>query len=203
MINKQRGFTLLELLVSLALFAVIYMVAHATLANILSGSQALTVEQKKWQQLDIVFTLMQEDLNFASSRSIRDASGFPLPPFSGQQTDTRAASSPTMEFSRAGTRVLSTDKETGYRRLAYRLKDGVLYREIWPTLDRKFDAVPVDVRLMADVTRFDVRFLDQDGQWLTAWPDDQHKSEILPIAVEVNLNTRGGDPVKRIFLVNA
>ena len=202
MINKQRGFTLLELLVALAIFAVIYVVAHGTLAGILSGSQALTAEQQRWQRLDTAFTLMQEDLHFACARRIRDASGFSQPPFTGQQTDTRAVSLPSMEFSRTGIRVLASDRETGDRRLAYRLKDGILYREIWPTLDRKFDATPVDDRLLADVTQFDVRFLGHEGQWLSSWPDYQHQEEIMPVAVEVTLDTKGGDSVKRIFLVN-
>jgi general secretion pathway protein J len=202
MIAKQSGFTLLELLVSLAIFAVIYMIAHGTLVNIISGSQAVTAEQEKWQQLDIAFAQMQEDLNFASERRVRDTSGFVLSAFKGQQTDTRAVAPPSLEFSRAGIRVLSGDRETGNRRIAYRLKDGVLYREIWPTLDRKYDAKPIDDRLVADVTRFDVRFLGREGQWLGAWPDNRHPTEILPVAVDITINTRDGDPVNRIFLVN-
>lgn len=202
MIAKQNGFTLLELLVSLAIFAVIYMVAHGTLANIISGSQAVTTEQQKWQQLDLAFTRMQEDLNYASERRVRDAGGFALTAFKGQQTDSRAVAPPTLEFSRTGIRVLSGDRETGDRRIAYRLKDGVLYREVWPTLDRKYDAKPIDDRLLADITRFDVRYLGREGQWLAAWPDYRYPGEVLPVAVDVTINTRDGDPVNRIFLVN-
>jgi len=200
--RNEKGFTLLELLVSLALFAVIYMVAHGTLANIISGSQVVSAEQKKWQQLDIVFTLMQEDLGFVTDRHIRDVSGFDAPAFIGQQTDSRAVSPPTIEFSRTGIRALSTDRETGNRRIAYRLKDGKLFREIWPTVDRKFDATPIDDLLLVDVTSFDARFLNRDGKWLSSWPDFQHKAEILPVAVDVTLNIKNGDTVNRIFLVN-
>lgn len=202
MISRQKGFTLLEMLVSLALFSVIYMVAYGALSNILNGSQALNAEQEKWQQLDIVFTLMQEDLGFATERKIRDKSGFMSPALRGQPTDSRAESLPTLEFSRAGIRVLSTDKETGIRRVAYRLRDGVLYREMWPTLDRKYDSTPVDDRLLAEVTEFDMRFLNREGEWLTSWPDERHKAEILPVAIDVTINTRKGDEINRKFLVN-
>jgi len=201
-IDRQRGFTLLELLVSLALFAVIYMVAYGTLSNILSGSQALNAEQEKWQQLDIVFTLMQEDLGFAAERQVRDTSGFTIPALRGQPTDLRADSLPALEFSRAGARVLSTDRETGVRRIAYRLKDGALYRESWPTLDRKYDAVPVDDRLLTEVTGFNLRFLNRDGEWLASWPDERHQAEILPVAIDVTINTRKDNEFNRVFLVN-
>lgn len=200
--RKEHGFTLLEMLVALALFAVIYLVAHGTLANILSGSEKLSTEQKKWQQLDIAFTLMQEDLGYAIARSVRDTSGFEIPAFVGQQSDTRAVSSPALEFSRSGIRALTTDRETGERRVAYRLKGGSLFRETWPTLDRKFDATPVDDRLLVDVTRFDVRFLNRDGHWLPAWPDIQHRAETTPVAVEITIGTNDGDSFNRIFLVN-
>ncbi|MGW8247833.1 MAG: type II secretion system minor pseudopilin GspJ [Acidiferrobacterales bacterium] len=200
--QRDKGFTLLELLVSLALFAVIYMVAHGTLANILSGSQVVSAEQKHWQQLDIAFTLMEEDLGFASERSIRDVQGFTAPPFVGQPTDSRAVSPPTMEFSRAGIRTLATDRETGDRRVAYRLKNGKLVRELWQTLDRNYDTTPVDDQLLADVTEFEVRFLNRDGHWLSSWPDLQHQAEVLPVAVDVTISASNGDSYKRIFLVN-
>jgi general secretion pathway protein J len=200
--RTDNGFTLLELLVSLALFAVIYMVAHGTLANILSGSQVVSTEQNHWQQLDIAFTLIQEDLEFASGRSIRDDQGLSVPGFIGQPTDSRAVSPPTIEFSRAGIRALANDRETGDRRVAYRLKNNKLFREIWPALDRKFDAKPVDDQLLADVMEFEVRFLNRKGQWLSSWPDYRHQEEVLPVAVNVALSTGNGDTYKRIFLVN-
>lgn len=198
----QKGFTLLELLVSLALFAVIYMVAHGTLASILSGSRVLSAEQKRWQGMDIAFTLMQEDLRFASGRAIRDESGFTQPAMSGQQTDSRALAPPTLEFSRAGLRVLSGEAETGDRRVGYRLKDGALYRELWSSMDRKFDTQPTSSRLLTDVDQFEVRFLNRDGHWLPSWPDNEHKEQALPVAVELNIETKDGTAIKRLFLVN-
>ena len=199
---RQKGFTLLELLVSLALFSVIYLVAYGTLSTILSGSQALNTEQERWQQLDIVFTLIQEDLGFATDRKIRDTSGYAIPALRGQPTDLRAESLPALEFSRAGIRVLSTDRETGERRVAYRLKDGALYREMWPTLDRKYDAKPVDDRLLNEVNEFDVRFLNREGEWLVSWPDERHQEEILPVAIDVTVTTRDSGEINRKFLVN-
>ena len=193
---------MLELLVSLALFSVIYLVAYGTLSTILSGSQALKTEQERWQQLDVVFTLMQEDLGFATERNIRDTSGYKIPALYGQPTDLRAESLPTLEFSRAGLRVLSTDRETGERRVAYRLKDGALYREMWPTLDRKYDAKPVDDRLLAEVKEFDLRFLNREGEWLVSWPDARHQEEILPVAIDVTITTQEVGEINRKFLVN-
>jgi general secretion pathway protein J len=199
---RQKGFTLLELLVSLAIFSVIYLVAYGTLSTILSGSQALKTEQKRWQQLDVVFTLMQEDLGFATERNIRDTNGYKIPALYGQPTDLRAESLPTLEFSRAGLRVLSADRETGERRVAYRLKDGALYREMWPTLDRKYDAKPVDDRLLTEVKEFDLRFLNREGEWLVSWPDERHQEEILPVAIDVTINTQEDGEINRKFLVN-
>lgn len=200
--NRHRGFTLLELLVSLALFAVIYTVAYGTLANILAGSQTLSEEQQRWRQMDVLFTLLQEDLRFASDRKIRDIDGQLRPALVGQATDPRAVSLPSLEFSRSGLRVLEGSGETGSRRIAYRLTEKTVYRETWSSMDRKYDATPVSAPMLSGVSGFEVSFLGKDGQWLDAWPDINLAGPVLPLAVRVSLSPENGETVSRIFHVN-
>lgn len=200
--NRNKGFTLLELLISLALFSVIYVVAHGTLSTILSGSQALDDEQRRWRKMDILFTLMQEDLQFANNRKIRGVDGFVLPALIGQATDIRAVSNPTLEFSRSGLHVLAGKTETGSRRVAYRLKENILYREIWQTMDRKYDAKPTTVQVLSDVDQFEARFLAKDGQWLNSWPNSQYSDEVLPQAVDIKVTQKDHVVINRVFHVN-
>ena len=197
-----RGFTLLELLVSLALFAVIYAVAYGTLSNILSGSQSLSEEQQRWRQMDLLFTLLQEDLRFASGRKIRDIDGATLPAMIGQPTDTRAVSSPTLEFSRSGLHVLANGTETGDRRIAYRLRENIVYREVWSSMDRSPVAKPDAMHLLSNVGQLEVRFLNSDGKWLEAWPDSLHPEYALPRAVEINIGKLQQTVISRVFHVN-
>lgn len=200
--KRAAGFTLLELLVSLAIFTVIFTVAYGTLSNILSGSESLSSEQQRWQRLDTLFQLLQDDLAFADERKIRDVDGQPLPAMIGQPTDTRAVSHPTLEFTRSGLSVLAGSRETGSRRVGWRLKDNAIYRELWPTLDRTAVAEPATARLLTGVESFEVRFLDSGGQWHSVWPDNRMANESLPVAVEVTVSPDKELTVKRIFRVN-
>jgi len=200
--KRVGGFTLLELLVSLAIFTVIFTVAYGTLSNILSGSEALSTEQRRWQRLDTAFQLMQEDLAFASARRIRDIDGRTLPAMTGQPTDIRAVSKPSLEFTRIGLGALAGSRETGSRRIAWRMRDNAVFREIWPTLDRTPVAIPTSARLLAGVEAFEVRFLDQAGQWHASWPDNQAAEQALPVAIEVTISPEKELTLKRVFLVN-
>ena len=73
---------------------------------------------------------------------------------------------------------------------------------MWPTLDRKYDAKPVDDRLLTEVKEFDLRFLNREGEWLVSWPDERHQEEILPVAIDVTINTQEDGEINRKFLVN-
>lgn len=201
--RRENGFTLIELVVALALFAVIYVVTFETLSTVLNGSEIVNAEQKRWHDLDMTFLQMKEDLNFANNRQIRDGNGGLLPALMGGPTDSRALSRPTLEISRSGLVALNGNRETGLRRVGYRLKERNLYREIWPVLDRKYDSEPASLLLANDVEDFSVRYLDKNGQWSNEWPRlGSTGSSGLPVAVDVSLTLADDMKINRWFIVN-
>jgi general secretion pathway protein J len=197
----HRGFTLLELLVAIGIFAVISGIAYGSLTRLMDDRARLQAEQAFWSRLSLTFARMEEDFSQARERSVRDVIGFTQPAFRGQPTDTRALAPPSVEFTRGGVLTFSDGARSDLQRVAYRLVDSTLQRLTWPVLDLGPQTTPAESPLLNDVEEFHVRFYAPAGTWLDVWPTEGI-SDILPRGVEVKMTLKGRGEFTRLFLVN-
>ena len=198
-----RGFTLVELLVALLVFAIFSVLAYVGLSRLLDGRVRLTEEQRSWQALSQVFLRISDDVAHARPRGVRDEAGIALlPAFVGRPYDSRALADPSLELTRGGELNYGVTTESDLRRVAYCLKDGKLLRMTWPVLDRAPVTKPLETPLMANVETFEVRFSDALGNTTTTWPASGVAANDPPPAIEVTLAVKGMGSFKRLFLVN-
>ncbi|MDH5513411.1 MAG: type II secretion system minor pseudopilin GspJ [Gammaproteobacteria bacterium] len=199
--KRGNGFTLLELLVAIGIFALISAIAYGSLTRLMNDRARLESEHEHWRSLSLAFTRLEEDFSQAREREIRDVIGFKQPAFRGQPTDTRATAPPSVEFTRGGVLHFGNDTRSDLQRVAYRLVDGTLMRLTWPVLDLGPQTVPVETPILAQVEEFRVRFYAPAGTWLDAWPVDGIP-DLLPRGVEVRLRLTGRGEFTRLMLVN-
>ncbi len=200
--HRALGFTLIELLVALAIFGIFSMMAYAGLGRLLDGRARLADEQRIWQQLSQVFLRISDDLEHARARQVRDAAGLQLlPAFAGRPFDSRALAEPSLELTRGGELYYGDGVHSDLRRVAYRLRDGRLWRITWPVLDRAPVTVPLEAELVGDVETFELQFYGPTGGLGAVWPAGG-ANDTLPQAVEVTLAVKGVGKFKRLFLVN-
>ena len=109
---------------------------------------------------------------------------------------------PSLELTRAGELNYGLGAESDLRRVAYRLKEGKLYRITWPTLDRAPASKPLESPLIANVETFEVRFADNTGNTVNTWPAGGANPNTPPPAIEVTLAVKSVGSFKRLFLVN-
>ena len=199
--KRSHGFTLLELLVAIGIFALVSAIAYGSLARFMDDRARLDTEHVFWRGLSLAFSRLEDDLSDARDRSIRDTIGFKQPAFRGQPTDTRSTGSPSLEFTRGGVLTFDSGARSDLQRVAYRLTDdGILKRLVWPVLDQGPQTTPLEQTLLTNVEDFRVRFYGPDGAWLDFWPAGVN--DILPRGVEITLTLKGRGEFKRLFLVN-
>lgn len=200
--KSNRGFTLLELMVAIGIFALVSAIAYGSLTRILADRERLEQEHEFWSALSLTFARLQDDLSQARGRTVRDVIGVTLPAFLGQPTDTRANAAPSLEFTRGGVITFDSGPRSDLQRIGYRLEDGTLKRIVWPVLDRAPQSVPQEVPLLKNVEEFSVRFFSSSGVWLDLWPGEGAGAPLPPAGVEVKLTLTGRGEFTRLFLVN-
>ncbi len=184
-----RGFTLLELLVALAIFGLLAAMSYG-------GLQAVLVQQSHTEQaadrlgeLQKMYLVMQRDIEQIVPRFVRDEFGDAQQPLIGGDT---------LRLTRGGWRNPAGRQRSTLQRIGYAYEEQQLVRYTWSVLDRAQDSEPLKQPLIEDVERLQLRYLESNDVWKEQWPDaaDLVDNEVaegllglpaLPKAVEVTI----------------
>ena len=191
--ESARGFTLIEVLVALAVLAALATFAWRATASLVEGEARLASEARRWQTLDAVFSRLEADVRAAVPRPVRVPGGRE-PAWAGGVDANGQAS---FAFTRAG----GEPQEPGGEgvRLAYRMSGESVELVYWPVLDRATGAEPVAYPLADGIARLDVRHADDDGAWSDRWPPQGR--EDLPRAIVVGVTLAGGARLERFIVL--
>lgn len=202
LVTRNCGFTLLEVLIAVAVFAIFSAMAYGGLIRLLETRERIDAERAFWREIALAFVRMERDLSLARNRPIRDNDGTLRPDsaFRGQPHDPRALADPSVEFTRGGI-LVPNGYTADLQRVGYRLVDDQLLRLTWPVLDRAPLTEPIGAPLLRNVEKFEARFY-LNGAWLDGWPPaGTQQYPALPEAVEVTVSLKDRGTYKRTFLV--
>ena len=194
------GFTLIEVLIAITIFAIMAAVAYRGLSAILDAKQRLDVENDKWRNIALLFTRLERDLSVVLPRPVRDSAK----PFADAMAGEAVIAS---EYGAqlAFTRMGSPD-ETGVtgapQRIGYRLKNGNVEVLLWPVLDQAPRTLPEPNVVATDITEMTFRYLDRAQQWQPRWPPPgnyPNGSPLLPRAVEITIRLKTGESLVRLI----
>lgn len=171
--RRDAGFTLLELLVAMAIFAVIGAMALGGLNAVVDQGEIAGGQMARLAELQRAVRVLTADLGGIQPRFVRDELGssgnLGTPSELPLMTDGRGEF--LLRLTRGG---WSNPSRAPYRgtlqRLQYRLKDDVLIREYWAVTDRVLGEKPRQEELLTGVERLELSYLDQGSEWVTQWP---------------------------------
>jgi general secretion pathway protein J len=184
--NNSRGFTLLELLVALAIFSLIAVMAYGGLETVLNQQSRTEENADSLATLEKTYLIMQRDIEQMVPRTIRDEYGDSQAPLVGTSL---------FQFTRGGWNNPANQPRSTLQRVGYALQDQQLIRYAWMVLDRAQDSAPVQQPLADDIKSMQVRYLDQTGNWQDQWPPLQMGN--TPGAGPIRTgNTPGATPIQ-------
>jgi general secretion pathway protein J len=201
--SAQRGFTLLEIIVVVAIFAVLAAMAYGGLATVMTTRSHIESTFTRMAELQKAYWIMRDDFLDGVARPITDGND------QIQSSMRYDGLTQTLAFTRDGaTNPLDLPRSTlmriGYVYLPDKKR---LMRRTWPALDRAPQTKPNDAPLLTDVTRVHWRFLDSTGHWQLKWPVQPPNipQQLLPAqipppaAVELTLDVKGWGKLRWLF----
>ena len=197
--TRQQGFTLLELLVAMAIFAIIGLAATGGLNAVIDQSLAAKNSLTELNDLQRAMRFLTTDLYQLHPRIVRDELGRGDEPalLANGQDDY------LIRFSREGWRNPAGLPRSTIQRVQYRLEEETLIREQWPVLDRTLASEQTALELLEGVTELEFEFLDYSDQWQIQWPPvtPGGANEVWPRAIRINLTLKNNGKLQRLIEV--
>jgi len=192
--RATRGFTLLELLVAMAIFAFIGIMAYGGLAAMIKNSEGSRGAREQLAETQRGLRVLDDDLSMVINRPVRDGLGSPhLALMSGRDGTT------LLEFTRSA-RVRDGFAPAPFARIRYRLENETLLRDEWNPPDAAQLEPDQVITLWPNVAQVVFRFL-ADGQDNATWPPANVENKSLPQAISLQIVFKNGTELTQVMLL--
>lgn len=209
--KSTAGFTLVEVLISLAITAFVSMIAYTSLSTVLTAVESMRENTDRIYEINRAWMILSRDLRHLADRPVRDEFGELEPALSGGPLARF-----TLSFTRSGWHNPNGHPRSNLQRVNYRLEDNALWRDSYTVLDRAGDTEPDSVMLLEGVEDMQLAFLGsleelqvQTGvaalettNWVESWVPDSNDTGVIlapPVALEIRLQLEDWGEMRRLY----
>ena len=160
-IRTPAGMALLELLVAVAIFAVVAAIAYRGIASVTTARIALQEQNDRLGRLQFAVAMMERDLRQALARPARGSYGEVLPAIAGKRE--------SIEFTAAAFASPFNERRPQLERVAYAAPRDALERSA-QAVDRGTPAAPTPRALVPEIESLRFRYLGTNDAWGDQWP---------------------------------
>ena len=182
----QKGFTLLEILIAVAIFSLVSTATFSMLQLTIKTGKAFEGKADYLVELQRTHRLLQQDFSQVVTRGVRDEFGDMLP---AVMTDD-ASWGTAIELTRTGRANPFKKTRSDLVRLRYFFDGDNVIRRTWKVLDRAPGVEFLDQIVLQDVKTWQVKLLSNQ-KWFASWPIKQELpalDSVLPHAFEITVS---------------
>ena len=198
---RHRGFTLIEVLVSVFLLSVLAAFCYETLNFVRKSRESTTASFDRVRDLELAIHLMTADFEQVEPRPVRDQLGTAVQP--ALLADAR--STDIVALTRGGwPNSIGLPRGT-LQRVTYLIDNGTLIRQYPTVLDATLANAPVRRQILKDVVSVHIRYMDTTRTWQEQWPPLAANAAVTPtavssrpIAVEITVELKDAGKITRL-----
>jgi len=182
--RRQAGFTLIEVLVALTVFAILAGISASILYYVFNAKSRVSAQAERLLSLQLAISLLERDAAQTVRRAIRGNEMRLFPPFIGQGRYT--------EWTRGGlVNPRSVEKKSSLQRVAWLCEKNQLIRRTWESLDPIDRGRYQDKIVLSQLSQCDFHYLNQHLEVLSSWSENalsqNQKETALPKALQLTL----------------
>ena len=196
---RTAGFTLIEVLVAIAIFPIVGVMALTGYTQLQRQSEYQNQRLERVREVQRAVQMIAQDLTQIEPRPIREPIGEQRVPavLAGESVEYK------LEFTRAGWSNTAGLPRPTLQRVAYRLDQDGLWRDYWRVLDRTQTTEPTRYNLLKGVRSVTFRFMTPARDWTDRWPvlegqNPLEQERTRPAAIEVTLELDDWGVIRRI-----
>jgi general secretion pathway protein J len=210
---RARGFTLLEVMVAISIFALIGIASYRVLTGVMQTNERLAARAQQMRGINRALWILQQDIEQLVQRNVRGADGA-ISATANYLLVNNEAELP-LQFTRGGRSNPLGLPRSALQRVAYRVdhhpdyeKTGsphyheqrtYLLRYSWPMLDGSGAKEKAQLQiLLPDIDKISASVLTRHGPE-AKWPAQNQRD--LPLALQLELITAEGESIKHSYKV--
>lgn len=174
--NKQSGFTLLELVIAMAIFALLGLASWGLFDGVVRVQQGTTAHEREFRALQRAVAVIERDLFHVTEQ-----------PLVLEQT--------SLQLQRSHWRNPLDQPRSERQTLTYRLDNGTLWRES----QGEGEQLMQRQKLLEDVRSLSWRLFERDSGWRNDWPSARDATAAM--AVEVHVSVGRFEAIRRVLLL--
>lgn len=190
---RDSGFTLLELLIAVAVFAVLGAMAYGGLNAVLNTQARTELAAERLEALQLTMRYLERDLGQVLPRPVRNA-------FGDTESELYLDGQPVLSLTQAGLRNPSGLPRSSLLRVSWGLEDDAIVRTVWPHVDGSQVEQTRKTGLLEEVEELKFRVMNDKKAWVEQWPPLSASPTTTPraLAVEVTLTAEPWGEITRI-----
>jgi general secretion pathway protein J len=193
---NNEGFTLLEVLIAIAIFSLISLSSFTIFDTVLSADETAKQHSERHNELQRAFIILERDITQIARRSVRLNGEAPLDKLLQTSGNAFDSEEQALAFVRHGwTNPGLLLPRSDMQAVAYRLVDETLERLHFNFVDAVVGEEPKIRPLITDVSALTFEYYD-GKKWQKTWLEIS-----LPLAIAIDVDTNDYGLIRRQFLV--